>query len=478
MAFSAILLVSVGRIVVEVGVKGFDLPWTRLPHFISDALIVYTMAYFAFTALFRILLPLHLGVGNVVAAGLLLGITPPVFEALIPSLGGKEKYYDYFFQYELWFYEPTYQPLSETLVVWLAIVGAGVFVALVSRSWWKPLVALLGAWCIFMWGGTIIPSWLVGTHEASLHPDRWIMGAPTLTTSALIFHVSRFRAHLPSLLRLNHVLPFAGLALCGAAYGGHSLGDALWRGGFVLYLCFILLLQNDTYDANEDARAGRVTRASGDDAYWATVLGWILVFYVARVAPMLALTGALVLLIGWTYHHPAARLKQHFCMSYMVEGAGALASFATGLAGALVVASPHPLVWPCVLVFGGGALLSMPKDFKDVDADRAEGIPTLHVQLVQLGRDAASVQRMLAALVTLGLVGASALLGGLYGWTPALVLLMLGVLPTTGVLLWTSRPRASIRLYFAFLGTWLIGASYVLSDLFGLEWSLALRVLA
>lgn len=462
-----ILYVAISRMAVEMGVKGHPIGWEILPHAFSDTATLYLMGYFLFWTLLTLLLPQRPGVGKVVAAGLLLGVLPPILERWIPALGGPETFYDYFFEFQLWFYEPSYQPLAETVTVWLTIVGTGAFVAVVSRSVLRTLAALVGAWAALLWGGSLISSLLVGDWTASLHPDRWVMTPAMLATCMVLFHGVRWRAHLPSILRVNHILPFVGLAGVGAAFAGHDAFDTLWRMALVLYLCLVLLIQNDTYDEEEDAHAGRERRATGEDAFWSTTLALFWLLCIARMAPITALCGLSILLLGWVYHHPAARLKQHFCMAYMVEGAGALASFTVGLSSAVAIASDHALAGVTLLVFGGGALLSMPKDWKDIEADRAAGIPTLYVLRSERPEQIRKLHRGLMVSISVGLALATLGLGLRFGWSlPLATLGVLGIgLPWALSLPWS--PKQGVRAYMWCLGLWLIGAAWVLRSVLG-----------
>jgi len=62
------------------------------------------------------------------------------------------------------------------------------------------------------------------------------------------------------------------------------------------------------------------------------------------------------------------------------------------------------LFLPALLVLGGGSLVSIPKDWKDIESDRRAGIPTYYVLLTGRGKAEASIHRWIVAVMTACLI--------------------------------------------------------------------------
>ncbi|HEX7479026.1 MAG TPA: hypothetical protein VF331_14565 [Polyangiales bacterium] len=462
MAIVAVLFVSIFRFVIE-----FNVDQTAygdgLVHAMGDSLVVYTATYFVFCGILQLLIPGNpSGIPAVVSLGLLLGVLPPILEGLFPALGGK--YYDYMFQWQVSFYDPSFQPLSETFTVWLAIALTGVFVGVATSSLLRGLCALVLAWLALAWMGVIVPSmmWSPGAAAGGLLPVRITCSVAALLTAASVFHISRRRAHKPCLRRMNHALPLGALALCGAAFAHFDASESIWRMLVVLYLCLVILLQNDFYDRVEDQLAAREASSDASDVFHSTVLATLGLLTIARFAPMVAMCASGMLLLGFAYHHPVFRLKENFCLSYTVEGGAALCAFCTGVSGPALFASKLSLAWPCLLIFGGGALFSMPKDWKDVASDRLAKIPTLYVRYAVTPEEELRVHQRIVLALGLGMLTALAGIWRAYGWSVWLPVLLVAAVPVLAVLYKLASRSRAVEVFLTLLGVWLFGASLLL----------------
>jgi hypothetical protein len=464
MAVVAVLFVAIFRFVVELNVRGTtSLRPEVLYHALLDSLVFYAAAYFIFTAILKSLLPGRPpGIPAVVSLGLLTGIAPPVLEALIPALGGE--YYDYMFDWQLAFHDPSFQPLSETITVWAIIALTGAFVGVVSGSVLRASAAAALAWGGLVWLGVVVPSLLFHGKVRDLLADRWQMSAVFLVTAAVLFHGSRLPAHAPSLRRMNHALPFGALAFCGAAFGRFDAVETSWRVAVILYLCLVLLIHNDYYDRAEDARAGRPASTDASDVLASTALATLLLFTISRFAPMVAMSASSMLLLGFAYHHPAFRLKENFCLSYKVEGGWALSAFCTGVSGPALFATDRSLTWPALLVFGGGALFSIAKDWKDVASDRAARIPTLYVQLARTPDEETRVHGRIVVAVGCGMAAAVLLAWYAYGFNFWLPVLLAASVPVLGALQGISKRHQAVEVFLLLLGVWLFLAGLFIRE--------------
>jgi 4-hydroxybenzoate polyprenyltransferase len=162
------------------------------------------------------------------------------------------------------------------------------------------------------------------------------------------------------------------------------------------------LIQNDHYDSEDDFREGK---APGKvDAVWSGVFAGMFLLWLLWYAPLISMLAGLLFLAGMLYQHPAVRLKSRFCLSYKAEGMAALAAFCIGAAEGSGFAAGVDIWLPCLLVFGGGTVVSIPKDYKDVEADRRAGIPTYYVVLTGKGKSELAVHRWIVACVAICLL--------------------------------------------------------------------------
>ena len=131
------------------------------------------------------------------------------------------------------------------------------------------------------------------------------------------------------------------------------------------------------------------------------------------------------------------RQKERFCLSYKCEGITALLAFLAGTIDKTGFPKDVSLFIPSLLVLGGGTLVSIPKDWKDVESDREAGIPSYYVVLTRKGRSEMTIHRWIVGIVTFCLLvppisfivdaGAhwSFFLLGILGFAPGSILLLL-----------------------------------------------------
>jgi hypothetical protein len=236
-----------------------------------------------------------------------------------------------------------------------------------------------------------------------VRPEPWVNLA-WLSLSFVCYMGLRFKSLWKSLTRIVHALPHALLVLCGAAWVQRPLGSAVGNMGLILVVTLFLLIQNDYYDRKEDDLAGREGKVGHQDVVWTNFFMVLLFLWVFQVYPVLALILALFFIVGMLYHHPAVRLKERFCLSYKCEGITALLAFLAGTIDKTGFPKDVSLFIPGLLVLGGGTLVSIPKDWKDVDSDRQAGIPSYYVVLTRKGRSELTIHRWIVAIITVCLL--------------------------------------------------------------------------
>jgi hypothetical protein len=341
-------------------------------------------------------------VAGAVTVGLVLGWVPPLLEWVTFAQPGRAFRYLNEFR---WHFVAPYQSIWESVGIWLAIVFAAGFTALLTRSWWRSLVALLGAWATMQVAGWVAPA--VG---ALLLRDRGLQGVSAANLSNLVLllvalgvYVGLARATLlPSLKRINHCLPWGLVAVLGARLTGQFDTVAAVRGVLMTLGFLLIVFTNDYFDSSQDAaRGGSARPVAAEDMIVATWFEVLLCVWVGFWDPRGVLYVVVFFVLALLYHHPGLRLKRLFCAAYTIEGAAAACCLLFGMGGA------HNSTWGrafVALTFGGFALGSMFKDYKDIDQDRADRVGTVYTRYLARGRSLSGIHRFVSGALALGML--------------------------------------------------------------------------
>lgn len=420
----------------------------------AQGLGFYALGFWLFSALLALALRRRLEqTAPIAAVGLLAGVTPPLIDGLLSP--GDEISYNYGAAGD-WLFAAVTMPAGETLAIWLVIIATALFVLYVTRSPLRCLLTLGGGWVamqlMVLWEVEVL-GFLFG--GARVEAQRILYIGVTF----LVFILLRWRALWPTIVRLNHALPAGLVALAGSLWVGNdwlvSIGLAL----LMTAAMGIVVGHNDWYDREQDEGAGRAASLTGDDAIWLWFFylsGSVIVLLWSPIAAWLL---ALYLTTAALYHLPGIRLKRIFCVAYKIEGVWGAIAFLFGSLGSPAVSTiaiDGRVMWPALLAFGGQALISGLKDYKDIEADAAAHIYTYYTLALRRGRDPVIVHRWLAGAGAAALLSAPVLLGALVGFHP--LLLLGGVLalpPIAGVLLIRDRARA-VETMFWFLSIYLL----------------------
>ena len=394
------VVVGLSRSVLESFILGYR------AHVLASA-FNYVMFYVALQQLFIVALAVATSkpareVTGAVSVGLVLAWLPPILD--MAGLGTPGKGFFYFTEFRWHFFAP-YQSLGESLTIWISIAFGVGYVAYTTRSAVRGAVALGTMWVV----GQVL-GWLVTVVAAFLARDPGIASLTLPGITNLLFFLIAFAAQsvlhcgtlLPSLLRVNHCVPFA---LCTAIAGrmtGAMEGALGARALVILVGGLLIVIANDYYDKEQDERLGRTGRpATRDDMIVATFYQALIVAWGIVVEPRSAVFLILFFLLPFFYHHPTFRLKRLFCAAYLIEGATAVCSFLFGMGsvrfGTALQVTP-------LLVLGGFALGSMFKDYKDVEEDRAERMGTIYTRLMARGRSLAAVHLGVSLAILLALL--------------------------------------------------------------------------
>jgi len=437
-----ILFISIARMTLEAGSLTevtLRQSYAKLYFFINW----YLVLFFSFTVVLRLVarLPFEKA-ANPTTVGLLFGVVPPFVDGLV----GKEPPEYVFFRSFEPFLTAEYQPIGESVVLWLLIAATILFAYYLTRSPARAAIGGVGAYIVLQLHGFAFVSVFTGSDLLSSDAEtrRVLLAEFNLLVAFLIYVVWRGRALLPSIARVNHCAPHFMLALGGAAWAGCGVVDSVVKGAIVVSLFLVLLIHNDYYDQQEDRLSGRERLVTLDDVVWSSFFLFALTFPMLRVNVLIVLLCAIGFLTGLLYHHPSVRLKERFCLAYKAEGVWAWLAFLIGVSSPSGFAGQH-LVAASLLVFGGGTLISIPKDWKDVEADRAARIPTYYVAFTRGGCDERVIHRRIVTAVTLGLL---VLPIGFIVWkglSALAVALLLSSLAPAVALLWVRDRKAAVE---------------------------------
>ncbi len=454
-----LLFISFGRVLMEMSQQG-SLGQVIYIRFIAVNIIFYTSMYFLFATLLSILLKRPFEkTANAVSVGLLFGLLPPV----IMFLSGSNYIPYVYFEEFAPFFASSKQPFSETVTLWGLVLFSGGFIFLLTRSYLRALCGFIGAYVIIQ----IIMSFLIiglkskitNANDVAVWNDIINIGI-----ASLIYLFHRGKPLLASFYRSNHALPFCMLAFCGSAWAGHGLVDGIGKAVIVFLWFQVIIIHNDYYDSVEDGHAGRKYSTTSDDVLWSSFFLIVLLVVLSHKYMIFTMVMAFGLIAGFMYHHPSIRLKERFCLSYKIEGAWALTAFIAGTLTGSGFEKALPLVIPAILVFGGGTLISIPKDWKDVASDRIAKIPTYYVVLTHRGIDEFTVHLRIVACVTIGLIIPPLALSVWQGGSPVVAALWVtSVLPAVSLIFIKNR-KLAVETMLWLISLYLLILSFVLDS--------------
>jgi len=341
--------------------------------------------------------------------GLFIGLFPPLFDFVF--FGNRTAFYGYYYLWDFQAlpylgYKPEFNfPLGETLAIWVSILFCGFYVFVMSRSFGRSLLALAGAYAIFIFMGSLLPIFVAkfsGAHFASIEMAR--MGDPA-TLRALAFRIAFYqcvgavgvyfliRRELlrATFSRLIHILPFVMLTILGGIVVGANAVTLTQSTLLIALVALTVLVQNDYFDAQSLPQADRPTAPQKYDVQTVNVLTVLAILPIFFHNNRAAIAAALAFCCGLLYNYPFYRARNYFPANLKIEGVWGLTSF---LAGAL--AEPHTASSPRVvlmafLVFGGWSTVAVLKDLKDTANDAREGVQTLFTIFMRRGYSVAEI---------------------------------------------------------------------------------------
>lgn len=348
-------------------------------------------------------------------AALFLGLFPPLLDLLISGRPAEPIRYGYFLELFMphvmppglfVFYMPDMRlPPGETIVVWATITLTAIYARLQGASWLRAMAAFLGAYLLFFFHSYIIPSvlrWWLSVTPPNVHKFDLNLVIPLtqLFLTLVIYAILRGFSPLYALKRLLHIAPFLLAFALGSLYAPlHPM--LYWSFIVLLFLVFYtMIIQNDVFDASEDAAQGRPVRFDRQDIFFFTAMMAFALVFLLSAGIVWALFVLLILACGILYSFPFYRGKGKIFATMKFEGIWGAMSF---LAGAIPFepaaerVSAEVLV-RALLVFLGWSLFALLKDVKDIRADYRAGQNSVYIWFLRRGKRLRSAHAALMAV--------------------------------------------------------------------------------
>lgn len=344
---------------------------------------------------------------SIVSYGIYIGIFPPWIDALYYGLGNFS--YRYMLEFN-WTFTGADFPIGETIVLWVSVAAAAGYGLQRTKSLLRGFGAGFAVYAVFLFCGWLLPKFAKEVLMAKLFFGESLMAQNLIYTQWLIavmigiFFLIEFKALRHVLLRTAHALPFVAAVGLGAQFEGGYSARVLYLMFFVLLIHVLIIGENDYFDRAQDRFAGRNTLVSDYHVYFfRTFILWLaLSFFILHVSIGILFT--LYYIATLAYHHDSTRLKQICPINYKTEGVVGMFAY---FIGAFALSKQHlsaETVIGGLLAFGGFSLVSMFKDYKDIDADRAGHVKTIYIWGESRGWPLQKTHRLVTAIVTVTLL--------------------------------------------------------------------------
>ncbi|MBL8034755.1 MAG: UbiA family prenyltransferase [Leptospiraceae bacterium] len=332
-----------------------------------------------------------------VIIGIFLGLFPPIIDALLPVKF--PVFYGYYFLWDFtnipWLgYNPAFNfPLGESITIWLSIVFCALYVHLKSGSFFRTGVASIAAYGIFIFNSSLLPMltfrWFVGEvvsvdaarviDATQLQLFTYRLAHVQTMIAAMLWMLSRRDLFVHTLRRTLHGMPFLALCLFGAAIADAN-GQNVFLALSSLSLVIILSLwQNDHFDFRDDGKTAPPVTQHELSGF--TVLTLITLCFLFFLNQRSAIVLFIALVCSVLYNYPFYRARNSFPANLKIEGIWGFCAFASGVLLNQIAFERPAVKITALLVFGGWSSVSVWKDMKDFENDRAARVRTLFTVL-------------------------------------------------------------------------------------------------
>lgn len=344
--------------------------------------------------------------------GLFIGLFPPLIDYVV--FQNASAFYGYYYLWDFSQlpyagYKPEFNfPAGETCAIWISILFCGLYTHTVSRTVWRGLIAVAGAYLIFIFMGSLLPMFVAKISQVKLPDIAAARATDTMTLRALAMRIAFYQAILAFfvyllirrdlfahvLRRSLHIAPFVMLTILGGIIVAANPVSLAQSALLIAVYGIVAIVQNDFFDARLTSEKNQPTVAQKHDVQIINVLYWVCLIPLFMHNNRAAIAGAVIFVCGMLYNYPFYRARDHFPANLKIEGVWGLCAF---LAGALVdaqaAARPY-VVFVGALVFGGWSTVAVLKDLKDTDADFTDRVSTIFTIFMRRGYSAARVWRV------------------------------------------------------------------------------------
>lgn len=353
----------------------------------------------------------NLRLANGVLPGISLGMFPPIIDFVFSNSEQPIRYSYYQVQslgYVPWlFYDPILGfPLGECSTVWLAILFAAIYAFRITRSPIRAFFSGIWAYAIIFALLVVVPALTAGQNNFSLtEPSRLsayqskiaqistydiVTVQAFIASAAVLFLQPRFL--LECFAKILHIIPFALLTALGGLLISPLSQRAITCVGLTAYTFMHWLLINNYADRVADMEVGRRTYATkfASDASVATIMGFSLWYgYNGR---MEGFCYGMIVLLTLAYSSETMRAKRHFFSAMKIESAWAFFSILAGVLAFPQSAFRPPVLMTVVVISAGFGVVSLWRDYKDIDADEKAGFKTLYIILLRMTNNLSRVR--------------------------------------------------------------------------------------
>lgn len=396
----------------------------------------YLHCIFIYTLILKLLIPgcewrksIHL-----VLIGVFLGIFPPIIDSFYYGIGNfKYGYVNNFTEdWRLFIYNPeAHVPVGEALVLYLTIFFTSMVVLIKTsspaRAFWAVPVCYAG---IFFYAA-LLPNLAFSTSgfvsgelshkfgsplQANGYTGIFFVSLFQMLSCMLIYFVLNPEIFFNLAKRINHAIPVFLTALLGYAVIEPVDMFALFVASLMIIASLSVIVQNDYFDKEEDQHEGRKPYVDINDVRFFNFVILGIIVLLAATTNLLAYMLLLFFIVSVIYNYDFYRGKRFFPANYKVEGVWGLSAFLCGVAmvisteylmmgEALIgrgIGRSHEIqvlhsrlfseIWTSeillfsFLVFGGWSIISVIKDYKDIESDVSVGNQTAYSLLSKRGK--------------------------------------------------------------------------------------------
>ncbi len=385
---------------------------------ISLSIIVsfYLFSIFGYTLILKLCIPdfewkksIHL-----VLIGVFLGIFPPLLDFMFTGLGSFKYPYitDANTKQYIWFED---LPLGETIVLFLTMFFTSLVIFIKTESVLRALAGFILSYCFVYFYAAGLPTYVISEiMEYFLKNTEYLQGESRFKVDSfylfsLPFLIIAFQVFLTAVMylflnpgifsnvckRFNHALPLIFTALLGYSVYRPITEEAIFFAIIFGYLGIVIILQNDFFDKEEDALSRKGSYVNGDDVIFFNVTFLMLCVALASNNYVSVYPLILCFIASVIYNYDFYRGKSFFPSNYKIEGVWGFSAYIGGVC--LVYDSSESFThksaamwsWEYVLfvflVFGGWSIISVIKDYKDIEGDAAVGNQTAYTLLQKRG---------------------------------------------------------------------------------------------